>query len=128
MFSSIKLENACCESYLNNQVFQSVLVGHGVRREFRQQLCFGVSSQFINAIVAMNHTLESVLVCLARNENLLVNLQLFNLLLELLLDFGGSLLDKLVLFSLENPLAEHLGLECLLVGILAHHSLELKGI
>ena len=114
---------------LDNKILHALLVLElgGVYDAF-EDVVFGVLLDLLDADVSLLHSEESSGVYLCRFLNVQIHIQLTDLLVVVLIQVRHSFLNDLVFFLLENPLPDDLDLECLLMGLLPHHSLELKRI
>lgn len=115
-------------TYLDDQVLESLLVLWSLLVELALQAVHGEHFESLKALVALFHLLHAHFVVLASDHLFVLDLSILHLLLVQL----GQLVQLLVVDALRLflaiALAEHLDLERLLVGILAHHSLQLEGI
>ena len=125
LMTNVKTTNDAFNTYLDNELLQSFLVFWFGPVNANDEVS-GFVLQLLETFVTSLHALNSHLVCLRRDLDLLLDVEVLELEFELLVDEGSAELDLLVFLSLVDTLSHNLGLEGFFVGVLLHHALELK--
>ena len=115
-------------TYLDDEVLQRLLVLGRVLVKLRLQFVDRKRTEIIQALVPLLHLLKARLVVAFGDHLFVLDVLVGTHLLEALLQFDQLFLVDALALSFTVALSEHLNLERLFVGVLAHHALQLESI